>query len=69
MKIQVSVKEIWDNTFEIEVDDLSDEEIRKIAIDKVNDFIDNGEQEGILEYNYTLDTEQWTIVDEVGKSY
>lgn len=69
MKIQVSVKEIWDNTFEIEVDDLSDEEIRKIAIDKVNDFIDNGEQEGILEYNYTLDTEQWTIVDEMGKSY
>jgi hypothetical protein len=65
MKVTVDVKEVWNNTVEVEIDG---EVTREKAIDAVNNLIAKGD-EGITEYNYTLDADEWNVVDEEGYEY
>lgn len=83
MKITVEVKEVWSHTVIVDVPDeqiegfvsitgYSEEQrkgyIRQVALEAANQLIAEGD-EGELEYNRTLDPDQWTVRDEKGNYF
>ncbi len=62
-KFTVEVKEVHNNIFEgIEAEDLAD------AIDKAYKAIEDGDK-STLEFNYTLQSDMWTVRDEETGDY
>jgi hypothetical protein len=62
MKVTVEVKEVWNHVVEVEI---KGEFTREKAIEAANELIAAGD-EGATEYNYTLDPDQWNVIDEDG---
>ena len=62
-KFIVEVKEVWTLAVEVELPATATKEQ---ILDAANDKIEEGDT-GESEYDYTLDSDEWTVRDEDGK--